>query len=128
MWVKTSVGAVAVISLVLAGVRFNIRDLIDTVKFPEQVSNPKKEYLEMKILVLYETNKNPIENVEVKLIVSNGSPATKKTDDNGYVSFIIPKEIGVTLFFRKQGFKNKNKTWNRTIDPERVNIYYLTPE
>ncbi|MEO0969437.1 MAG: hypothetical protein AAFX80_14195 [Cyanobacteria bacterium J06639_18] len=82
----------------------------------------------MKILVLDETNKNSIQNVEVKLIVSNGSPATKKTDDSGYVSFIVPKEIGVTVFLRKQGFKSQHRIWNRTVDPERVNIYYLTPE
>ncbi len=135
LWLKLSIGTVCIVLLTLAGFQFKGIELApnnpaETPKLiPTQVpSNSAIQSVEIKILVINAKDKKPIENAEVKLIVSNGSPDTKNTDDDGYVSFNIPKGVKTRVFITKEKFKMRDKIFNETIDPNEVKIYYLIPD
>jgi hypothetical protein len=92
-----------------------------------QSSTPQLK--EIKILVVNPNNeRKPIEDAEVTLIVSNGSPVKDKTSSNGYVTFTIPERVKVRVFIRKEGFIMNNDIIDEIIIQNEIKIYELIPE
>ena len=90
--------------------------------------NPESQKVELGIYVKNDKDNNPIEDAKVRLEPPNSSPETKKTNEDGYITFTIPKGVKIQVIITKEKFKKTNKTYDDTIDTSKTRTYYLTPE
>ena len=138
LWLKLALGTVSIFILALLGFNLNgIQLSSKTEKIPQETpkpiptpvtSNPALETVEIKIIVRNAMDKEPIEDVKVRLIVSNGSPETERTDEGGYAIFTIKKSTKPRILITKKGFKGIDKILNETINLGEVKPYYLEPK
>lgn len=89
---------------------------------------PTPQLIPFKLLVLNANNNEPVPQASVHLRLSNGSPQTKPTDDDGYVTFNIQQQSEVRVFIKKAGFKSIDKILDRIIDIKEVQPFSLIPE